>query len=151
MVMRYGENALNLIERVKAKLKEIEPSLPSGVNHHDLRSVGLIERSIDTLTEKLLEEIAIVSLVILIFPVASRPRSFPSSPFRCRCCYRSFPCIFWGWRPNLMSLSGIAISIGVLVDGAIVEVENACKKLQLWDQNGGRVGDFHACGYGWKH
>jgi Cu(I)/Ag(I) efflux system membrane protein CusA/SilA len=144
IVMRQGENALNVIERVKAKLKDVEASLPPGVKivpTYDRSE--LIERSIDNLKEELVMEMIIVSIVILIFlwhiPSAIIPIvTIPVSVF-----LAFIPMYAMGVSCNIMSLAGIAISIGVLVDGAIVEVENAYKKLQLW-QEGGRHGDFHA-------
>jgi copper/silver efflux system protein len=143
VVMRHGENALNVIRRVKAKLAELQPSLPAGVevvSTYD-RS-GLIEKSIDNLKEELLLEMIIVSLVILFFlwhiPSAIVP--IITIPISVVLCF--IPMYMLGLSSNIMSLAGIAISIGVLVDGAIVEVENAYKKLELW-QEGGRQGDFH--------
>jgi len=144
VIMRHGENALNVIERVKAKLEEVRGSLPAGVEvvtTYDRSE--LIERSIDNLKEELLMEMVIVSIVILIFlwhiPSAIIPIvTIPVSVF-----LAFIPMYLMGVSSNIMSLAGIAISIGVLVDGAIVEVENAYKKLQLW-QDGGRQGDFHA-------
>jgi len=144
VIIRHKENALNVIERVKDKLEQIKPSLPEGVEvvtTYD-RS-GLIYKAIATLKRQLTEEMIIVSLVILIFlwhvPSAVIPIvTIPVSVF-----LAFIPMYFMGISSNIMSLSGIAISIGVLVDGAIVEVENAYKKLELW-QSGGRKGDFHA-------
>ena len=144
VIMRHGENALNVIERVKAKLEEVRASLPAGVEvvtTYDRSE--LIERSIDNLKEELVMEMIIVSIVILIFlwhiPSAIIPIvTIPISVF-----LAFIPMYLMGVSSNIMSLAGIAISIGVLVDGAIVEVENAYKKLQLW-QDGGRQGDFHA-------
>ncbi|MBP1687060.1 MAG: cation transporter [Deltaproteobacteria bacterium] len=144
VVMRQGENALNVIERVKAKLDEVRPSLPAGVELVTTYDrADLIERSIDNLKDELLMEMIIVSIVILIFlwhiPSAIIPIvTIPVSVF-----LAFIPMYAMGVTSNIMSLAGIAISIGVLVDGAIVEVENAYKKLQLW-QEGGRQGDFHA-------
>ena len=143
VVMRFGENALNVINRVKAKIKEIQPSLPKGVEvvtTYDRSE--LIERSIHTLKHQLVEEMIIVSFVILLFlwhfPSAIIPIvTIPIAVF-----LAFIPLYGMRLTSNIMSLSGIAISIGVLVDGAIVEVENAYKKLQLW-QAGGRKGDFH--------
>jgi Cu(I)/Ag(I) efflux system membrane protein CusA/SilA len=143
IVMRQGENALNLIERVKAKIEEVKPSLPKGVEivtTYDRSE--LINRAIDTLKHQLVEEMIIVSIVILIFlwhfPSAIIPIvTIPIAVF-----LSFIPMFGIKLTSNIMSLSGIAISIGVLVDGAIVEVENAYKKLQLWD-SGGRIGDFH--------
>jgi len=144
VVMRQGENALNVIEGVKKKIEEVRPSLPEGVElvtAYDRSE--LIQRSIDNLKEELVTEMVIVSIVILFFlwhiPSAIIPIvTIPVSVF-----LAFIPMYFMGVTSNIMSLAGIAISIGVLVDGAIVEVENAYKKLQLWEQ-GGRKGDFHA-------
>ena len=111
VVMRYGENALNLIERVKAKLKEIEPSLPSGVKIRTTYDRSeLIERSIDTLKEKLPEEIAIVSLVILIFLWHIPSAIIPIVTIPVSVLLSFLPMYFLGVGANLMSLSGIAIS-----------------------------------------
>ncbi|MCX5696923.1 MAG: CusA/CzcA family heavy metal efflux RND transporter [Candidatus Omnitrophica bacterium] len=143
VVMRQGENALNVVKRVKEKIEEIKPALPKGVEivtTYDRSE--LILRSIETLKHQLTEEMIIVSFVILLFlwhfpsaiiPIVTIPIAVLLSFI-----------LLYGMRltSNIMSLSGIAISIGVLVDGAIVEVENAYKKLQLWEE-GGRIGDFH--------
>jgi Cu(I)/Ag(I) efflux system membrane protein CusA/SilA len=144
VVMRHGENALGVIERVKAELEELRPTLPDGVEivtTYD-RS-ALIERSIHTLLHALREEMMIVSAVILLFlwhfPSAIIPIvTIPVSVF-----LAFIPLYFMGVTSNVMSLAGIAISIGVLVDGAIVEVENAYKRLEEWVA-GGRRGDYHA-------
>lgn len=143
VIMRSGENALNVIARVKAKIKEIAPSLPPGVRLVPVydRS-NLIHQSIRTLTETLAEEMLVVSLVILFFlwhfPSAIVPiLTIPISIF-----LAFIPMSALGITTNIMSLSGIAISIGILVDGAIVEVENAYKRLEEW-QASGRKGDFH--------
>ncbi len=133
VIMRQGENALNVIERVKERLAEIEPYLPEGmkiITTYDRSE--LIKRSMDTLRHTLLEEIFIVSLVILLFlwhwPSASVAIiTIPVSVF-----LAFLPMYFLGITSNLMSLAGIAISIGVLVDGAIVEVENAYKRIEQW-------------------
>ncbi|MCR4287353.1 MAG: efflux RND transporter permease subunit, partial [Deltaproteobacteria bacterium] len=143
VVIRHGENALNVIERVKAKIDEIKPSLPEGVEivpTYD-RS-GLIQRSIDTLKATLKEELIIVSIMILIFLWHIPSAIIPIITIPVAVIIAFIPMYFMGLTSNIMSLAGIAISIGVLVDGAIVEVENAYKKLQLWDE-GGRKGDFH--------
>ncbi len=143
VVMRQGENALNVIDRVKAKIEDVKPSLPPGaeiVTTYD-RS-NLIRESIATLTHELIAALIIVSVVILIFlwhipsaivPIITIPISILLS---------FIPMYFMQVTANIMSISGIAISIGVLVDGAIVEVENAYKKIEKWIE-GGRQGDFH--------
>ncbi len=143
VIMRNGENALNVISRVKEKIKEITPSLPPGVRFVSVYDRSrLIHRAIHTLTETLMEEMLIVSLVILFFlwhfPSAIVPiLTIPVSIF-----LAFIPMAAFGITTNIMSLSGIAISIGILVDGAIVEVENAYKRLEEW-QASGRKGDFH--------
>ena len=143
VIMRAGENALSVIERVKEKLEEIKPSLPKGaeiVTTYD-RST-LIERSIDTLKEELVLEVIIVSLVILVFLWHIPSAIIPILTIPVSVVLVFIPLYFMGLTSNIMSLTGIAISIGVLVDGAIVEVENAYKRLEEWVA-GGRKGDFH--------
>ncbi len=144
VVMRHGENALNVINRVKTKLAELKSSLPEGVEvkvTYDRSE--LIEKSIANLKHELKIEMLIVSLVILFFlwhiPSAIVP--IITIPISVVLCF--IPMYFMGVTSNIMSLAGIAISIGVLVDGAIVEVENAYKKLERWQEEG-RPGDFHA-------
>ena len=144
VVMRHGENALNVIERVKKKIEEIKPSLPEGVEivpTYDRSE--LIQRSIDVLKHELLLEMLIVSLVILVFLWHIPSAIVPIVTIPVAVLLAFIPMYFMGITSNIMSLAGIAISLGVLVDGAIVEVENAYKKLQLWEA-GGRQGDFHA-------
>ena len=144
VVMRHGENAMNVIRRVKAKLEDLKPSMPEGVEvvtTYD-RS-DLIGKSIDNLKDELLMEMIIVSLVILFFLWHIPSAIVPIITIPISVCLAFIPMYFLGVSSNIMSLAGIAISIGVLVDGAIVEVENAYKKLEVWQQNG-RVGDFHA-------
>ena len=143
VVMRQGENALNVIKRVKAKLEELKPSLPEGVELVTTYDrADLIERAISTLKDKLIEEIIIVSIVILIFLWHFPSASIPILTIPISVTLAFIPLYFMGINANLMSLSGIAISIGVLVDGAIVEVENAYNKIYLW-QADGKKGDFH--------
>jgi copper/silver efflux system protein len=142
VVMRQGENALNVIDRVKAKLVELKPSLPDGielVTTYD-RS-DLIERAISTVSSKLIEEIIIVSLVILLFLWHVPSAVVPILTIPISVLLAFIPMYLMGLGANLMSLAGMAISIGVLVDGAIVEVENAYNKIHLW-QAGGKKGDF---------
>ena len=143
VVMRHGENAMNVIRSVKAKLEELKPSLPQGVEivtTYDRSE--LIGKSIDNLKEELLMEMLIVSAVILFFLWHIPSALVPIITIPISVALAFIPMYFLGVNSNIMSLAGIAISIGVLVDGAIVEVENAYKKLELWQQNG-RVGDFH--------
>jgi Cu(I)/Ag(I) efflux system membrane protein CusA/SilA len=144
VIMRAGENALNVIDRVKAKIAELQPSLlRRGVEvipTYDRSE--LIHRSIETLKEELLVEIFIVCLVILIFLWHIPSAIIPILTIPVSVVMAFIPMYLMGLTSNIMSLTGIAISIGVLVDGAIVEVENAYKRLEQWVA-GGRQGDFH--------
>ena len=141
VVMRQGENALEVIRNVKAKLADIEKTLPEGVKivtTYD-RS-DLIERSIHTLKHELLIEVLIVSLVILIF-LWHVPSALIAILILPVAVILSFiPMHFFGINANIMSLGGIAVAIGALVDAAVVVVENAHKKLEHWDKEG-RPGD----------
>jgi len=144
VIMRFGENALNVINRVKAKLKEITPSFPPGVElvvTYDRSE--LISRAIDTLRHALIEEMLIVSLVILLFLWHFPSAIIPIVTIPVSVLLSFIPLYGMHVTSNIMSLAGIAISIGVLVDGAIVEVENAYKRLEQWIE-GGRQGDYHA-------
>ncbi|MBI5434126.1 MAG: efflux RND transporter permease subunit [Planctomycetes bacterium] len=143
VVMRHGENALKVIERVKQKIEELRPSLPPGVElvtTYDRSE--LIEESITTLTDELVIALVVVSVMILIFLWHIPSALVPILTIPIAILLAFIPMYFLGVSSNIMSISGITISIGVLVDGAIVEVENAYKKLQLWIE-GGRQGDFH--------
>ncbi len=143
VVMRHGENALNVINRVKQKIKDIEPSLPKGVEilvTYD-RS-DLIHRALETLKDKLTEEMIVVSLIILIFLWHIPSAIVPIATIPISVLIAFIPMYLLNINVNIMSLAGIAISIGVLVDGAIVEVENAYNKIYHW-QADGRKGDFH--------
>ncbi|MBI3313695.1 MAG: efflux RND transporter permease subunit [Candidatus Omnitrophica bacterium] len=144
VIMRSGENALNVIKRVKGKLKELEASLPAGVKIVTLYDRSeLIVRAIDTLKHQLIEEMIIVSLVILLFLWHFPSAIIPIVTIPIAVLLSFIPMYGMKLTSNIMSLSGIAISIGVLVDGAIVEVENAYKRLEQWNE-GGRKGDYHA-------
>ena len=144
IVMRYGENALNVIDRVKAKMKELEPSLPKGVEFVPTYDRSdLIHRAIETLKHELIVEMIIVSLVILIFLWHAPSAMVPIITIPVSVLLSFIPLYYMGVTVNIMSIAGIAISIGVLVDGSIVEVENAYNKIYHWDA-GGRQGDFHS-------
>ncbi len=143
IVMRHSENADKVIRAVKQKLDDIKPSLPKGVKivtTYDRSE--LIESAIDNLKHELTVEMIIVSLVILVFLWHIPSAIIPIVTIPVAVLLSFIPMYFFGINSNIMSLAGIAISIGVLVDGAIVEVENAYKKLELWIE-GGRKGDFH--------
>jgi Cu(I)/Ag(I) efflux system membrane protein CusA/SilA len=126
VVMRFGENALRVIIRVKARLQELQPSLPPGVRvvpTYD-RS-GLINESIATLRRTLIEEAIVVSLVILLFLFHVRSALVPILALPIAVVGAFIPMYYMGVNSNIMSLGGLALAIGVLVDASIVMVENA--------------------------
>ena len=137
VVVRYGQNVMDVIQRVKAKLKESEPGLPEGVEvaiTYD-RS-DLIRRSIDTLKNTLIEELIIVSVVILIFLWHVPSAIIPIVTIPIAVILSFIPMYWSGVTSNIMSLGGIAIAIGAMVDAAIVVVEQTHKKLEHWDSQG---------------
>jgi Cu(I)/Ag(I) efflux system membrane protein CusA/SilA len=141
VVMRYGENAMNVIEAVKQKLEDIKPNLPEGVElvvTYDRSE--LIKRAVDTLKHELSLEMFIVSLVILIFLLHIPSAMIPIVTLPLAVLMSFIPMYFMGISSNIMSLGGIAIAIGAMVDAAIVVVENAHKHIEEWEK-GGRVGD----------
>jgi len=138
VVVRFGENVLNVIERVKDKIKnDIAPSLPKGVKivtTYD-RS-DLIHRSIATLKDEIIKLAIAVSVVCLIF-LFHLPSALVVIVTLPIAIIISFICMFYlGVTSNIMSLSGIAIAIGAMVDASIIMVENAHKKLEEWEQQG---------------
>jgi Cu(I)/Ag(I) efflux system membrane protein CusA/SilA len=142
VVMRHGENALKVIERVKARLAEVQKTLPAGVEivtTYDRSE--LIERSIATIKHELILEMIIVSLVILIFLWHIPSSIIPIVTIPAAVVLSFIPMQLFGINANIMSLGGIAIAIGALVDAAVVVVENAHKKLELWEAEG-RKGDY---------
>src|SRR5438105_12665801 len=139
VVMRYGENALRAIDGVKKKLEEIKPSLPEGVKivtTYD-RS-DLIKRSIATLREKLIEESIVVALVCLVFLWHIRSGLVAIITLPIAIILSFVPMYRLGLTSNIMSLGGIAIAIGAMVDAAIIMVENAHKNLEHFRDDKGR-------------
>jgi len=131
VVIRYGENALDVIGRVKDKIKAITPSLPEGVRivtTYD-RS-DLIHRSIATLKEKLIEESLIVSLVSILFLFHFRSALVAILTLPIAILMSFVTMYYIGLGSNIMSLGGIAIAIGAMIDAAIVMIENAHKRLE---------------------
>ena len=130
VVMRYGLNALNVIDGVKKKLAEIKQSLPPGVevvSGYD--RARLIQDSIKTLQRDLLEEAAIVSVVIIVFLFHFRSALIPILTLPIAVVASFIPMYYLGVSSNIMSLGGLALAIGVLVDAAIVMVENGYRHL----------------------
>jgi len=142
VIMRQSENALDVINRVKARLAQIEKTLPAGVTivtTYDRSE--LIERSIHTLKHELLLEMIIVSLIILIFLWHIPSAVIPIFTLPAAIVLAFIPMKLLGINANIMSLGGIAIAIGALVDAAVVVVENAHKKLEVWEAEG-KKGDY---------
>ncbi|MDD2898746.1 MAG: CusA/CzcA family heavy metal efflux RND transporter [Desulfuromonadaceae bacterium] len=141
IVMRQGSNALQVINQVKSKIREIEPGLPPGLK---IKSVydrsELILRAIDTLKSTLLEVIVTVVLVIFVFLWHPASALIPAITIPFAVLISFIPLQLMGINANIMSLGGIAIAIGALVDAAIVVVEQTHKKLEIWE-SGGRAGE----------
>jgi len=143
VIMRYGENAQKVIERTKEKLKELEPTLPAGVKlvtTYDRSE--LIDRAIDNLKHTLIEELVIVSFVILIFLWHLRSAIVPIIVIPVTVILAFIPMQLSGMTANIMSLGGIAVAIGALVDASVVVVEQTHKKLEHWEASG-RPGPSH--------
>ncbi len=141
VVMRYGENALRVIDRVKQRLAEVEGSLPEGVKvvvTYD-RS-GLIKESIATLTHTLIEEMVVVSLVIFLFLLHARSALVPILTLPLAVLLSFIPMFYQGLTANIMSLGGIVVAIGAMVDASIIIIENIHKKLEQWE-SAGRPGE----------
>jgi Cu(I)/Ag(I) efflux system membrane protein CusA/SilA len=144
VVMRQGENALDVIDRVKAKLRRIEPSLPAGVKVIAVYDRSdLIRRSVGTLKSAIFEVMAIVSLVIVAFLWHAPSAAVPLITLPLAVLIAFVPFERLGLSANIMSLGGIAIAVGALVDAAIVVVEQTHKKLEEWER-AGRPGDASA-------
>jgi len=131
IVMRYGENALTVIENVKKKLEGLKQGLPEDVRIETAydRS-GLIERAIDTLKEKLIEEILIVAIVCIIFLLHARSSFVAIFTLPSAILISFIVMKMQGINANIMSLGGIAIAIGAMVDAAIIMIENAHKHIE---------------------
>jgi copper/silver efflux system protein len=139
VVMRYGENALSVIDGIKRKIASIKSSLPPGVRivpTYDRSE--LINRSIATLREKLIEECIVVALVCLVFlwHVRSALVAIITLPIAILASF--IPMFYSHLTSNIMSLGGIAIAIGAMIDAAIIMVENAHKSLEQFREDHGR-------------
>ena len=135
VIVRFGENVLNVINRVKAKIKEIEPSLPPRVEvvtTYD-RS-ALIYRSIDTLRDEIIKLSVVVALVCFLFLLHLPSALVIIFTLPVAIVISFIPMFYLKVTSNIMSLSGIAIAIGAMVDASIIMVENAHKKLEEWEE-----------------
>jgi Cu(I)/Ag(I) efflux system membrane protein CusA/SilA len=142
VVMRYGENALNVIDGVKKKMEELKASLPPGVRivpTYDRSE--LINNAIHTLREKLIEESIVVALVCIVFLWHVRSALVAIITLPIAIILSFLPMMWLGLTSNIMSLGGIAIAIGAMVDAAIIMVENAHKALEHFRDEHGRDPD----------
>ncbi|HEX6203801.1 MAG TPA: CusA/CzcA family heavy metal efflux RND transporter [Thermoanaerobaculia bacterium] len=144
VIMRSGENALDVIRAVEARLDEVRPGLPEGVEVVPVydRS-GLIEESIGTLKKTLIEEMLVVSLVIFLFLLHARSALVPILTLPVAVVLSFIPMLMQGLTINILSLGGIALAIGAMVDASIILTENIHKHLGEWEaagRPGGREG-----------
>lgn len=142
VVMRYGQNALNVIDGIKRKISELKKALPPGVEivaGYD-RS-GLIRASIKTLQRDLIEEAIIVSLVIIVFLFHLRSALIPILTLPLAVLATFIPMYYLQVSSNIMSLGGLALAIGVLVDASIVMVENGYRHLSEEQQRAAQGGE----------
>ncbi|MFV1996432.1 MAG: efflux RND transporter permease subunit [Acidiferrobacterales bacterium] len=137
VIMRYGDDALNVIERVKQRINDVRSGLPDGVEivtTYD-RSV-LINRAIATLKSTLLEEMLVVSLVIIIFLLHFRSALIAILTLPIAILLAFIPMSSQNLTANIMSLGGIAVAIGAMVDASIVIIENIHKRLEAMEESG---------------
>ncbi len=137
VIMRQGENALDVIDAVKARLAELAPTFPDGVEvvpTYDRSE--LIRASIHTLKRTLTEEMIVVALVILLFLLHVRSTLVPVLMLPIAVLLAFVPMAAMHLTANIMSLGGIAIAIGAMVDAAIIVVENVHKRLEGWEAEG---------------
>jgi Cu(I)/Ag(I) efflux system membrane protein CusA/SilA len=137
VIMRYGENALRVIDGVKARLAEVRRSLPEGVTltvTYDRSE--LITASIDTLKHTLIEEMIVVSLIIFLFLLHARSALVPVLTLPLAVLLAFIPMFYQHLTINIMSLGGIAVAIGAMVDASVIIIENIHKKLEEWEARG---------------
>jgi Cu(I)/Ag(I) efflux system membrane protein CusA/SilA len=137
VIMRFGENAEKVIQRVREKITEIEPTLPPGVQIVTTYDrADLIERSLENLKGTLKEELIIVSIVIIIFLWHIPSALIPIATIPIAILLSFIPMQSMGLTANIMSLGGIAVAIGAMVDASVVVVEQIHKKLEYWEAEG---------------
>ena len=140
VVMRQGENALAVIRGVKERLEEVRAGLPDGVRIEVAYDRSeLIEASIDTLQQTLLEEMMVVSLVIFLFLLSARSALVPILTIPVTVLLAFIPMFYQGLTANIMSLGGIAVAIGAMVDASIILVENVHKRLEEHEEEEDRL------------
>jgi Cu(I)/Ag(I) efflux system membrane protein CusA/SilA len=137
VIMRYGQNALEVIDAVKLRLAEIQRTLPQGVEikvTYDRSE--LIRASIDTLQHTLIEEMVVVAIIIFLFLLHVRSALIPILTLPLGVLLAFIPMAFHHLTANIMSLGGIAVAIGAMVDASIIIIENIHKKLDHWERAG---------------
>jgi Cu(I)/Ag(I) efflux system membrane protein CusA/SilA len=143
VIMRFGENAEKVIQNIRAKITELEPTLPPGVKIVTAYDrADLIERSIENLKGTLKEELIIVSIVIIIFLWHIPSAMIPIVTIPIAILLSFIPMHSMGLTANIMSLGGIAVAIGAMVDASVVVVEQIHKKLEYWEAEG-QPTDYH--------
>lgn len=141
VVMRFGENANDVIDRVKKKISDLKPSLPDGVEIIETYDRSeLIKRSVKTLTHELIVEMMVVAFIITIFLLHLPSSLVPIITLPTAVIISFILMYMMGVSANIMSLGGIAIAIGAMVDAAIVVVENCHKKIEEWRKAGQKGG-----------
>jgi len=141
IIMRYGEDALGVIQRVKERLADVKNMLPAGVEIVTVYDRSeLIDRAIDTLTDTLLEEMLVVSMVIALFLLHFRSALIAILTLPVAILLAFIPMSQQHLTANIMSLGGIAVAIGAMVDASIVIIENVHKRLEQWSESGQTVG-----------
>jgi Cu(I)/Ag(I) efflux system membrane protein CusA/SilA len=144
VIMRFGENAEIVIKNIREKISEIEPTLPPGVKIVTTYDrAELIERSIENLKGTLEEELIIVSIVIIIFLWHLPSAMIPIVTIPIAILLSFIPMHSMGLTANIMSLGGIAVAIGAMVDASVVVAEQIHKKLEYWEAEG-RPTDYHS-------
>lgn len=134
--MRYGQNADKVIQAIKAKMKEVEKGLPEGVKFRiSYDRSTLIEAAIETIKEKLVEEIIVVCIVVIIFLFNWRSALSIIIQIPITIAISFILLNAFGLSSNIMSLTGIALAIGVIVDNGIIMSENSYRNLSEWQNN----------------
>jgi len=142
VTMRNDENALQVIDRVRAKLKEVEPALPPGVRVVPVYDRSeLIHRSISNVKRTIVEVIITVVIIILLFLWHFPSAAIPICTIPVAVLLSFIPFRMLGMSANIMSLAGMAIAFGELIDASIVVVEQTHKRLEIWEKTG-RKGDY---------
>ncbi|HEX2590369.1 MAG TPA: efflux RND transporter permease subunit, partial [Rhizomicrobium sp.] len=137
VIMRYGENALEVIDAAKARLAEIQKTLPEGVKivvTYDRSQ--LIKESVGTLRKALIEEMLVVSLVLFVFLLHARSALVPVITLPIATLLAFIPMYYQGLTINIMSLGGIIVAVGAMVDASMILIENIHKRLEDWEAEG---------------